>query len=82
MPNFEVSRYTSRSRELCFLKEFHEWFPEQQSAPFIGLNGGHTVRGEVMRLFKDTELNHGGGTFQNLLVSIDMDFAMTGREKI
>ena len=81
IPVFESSRYTSWRREICFWEELHDWIPEKQLISFVGLNGGTAIRSKVTKLFKDTENRVVDRTFQNLLVLLDSDFAMTAREK-
>ena len=81
IPVFEVSRYTSWRREICFWKELHDWLPEKQIISFVGLNGGTIIRSKVMKLFKDNAACPEQRTFKNLLELLDRDFAMTAREK-
>ena len=66
---------------MCFWKGSHDWFPGKQIISFVCLNGGTVIRSKVMRLFKDTAEYPEERTFQNLLVLLDRDFALTAREK-
>ena len=81
IPVFEVSRYTSWGREICFWKEPNDWMPGKQIMSFVGLNGGTLIRSTSMKLFKDNASPPEERAFRNLLGLLDRDFAMTPREK-
>ena len=39
IPVFDVTRFTSWRREMCFWKDLHDYLPEKQIISFVGLNG-------------------------------------------
>ena len=81
IPVFDVGRFTSWRREMCFWKELHDYLPEKQIISFVGLNGGAVIRSKVMKLFRDTVHEPEERTFTNLLELLDKDFSMSVREK-